>query len=129
MPKYSSSRARMGGARRTASAARADWPRGVMMWPGTLWLGTGTYSRGPTAMATRYEDIGGVRPKCSVFRPSARDVRATGALATASSVSGTVRVSCQLILKAGSSQQGKALRAWLSSNWVKRYGSPRLTVL
>ena len=37
---------------------------------------------------------------------------------------GTSRVSCQGILKEGSSKQGKARRASVASNWVKMYQSP-----
>src|SRR4051812_1418502 len=99
------------------------------MRPGTDKPGTGVNSKGPTASATRYEGIGGVRPNAIVLVAAAVVSSAAGALATAASAAGIASVTCHGILKAGSSQHGKAFRAWRSSNCVKRYGSPRLTVL
>jgi hypothetical protein len=74
---------------------------------------------GPTTKATRYVDIGMVSAKRMRTRPSSRAERSSsGPLDTASRSSATSSVTPKTALKAGSSQQGKARRASVASNWV-----------
>ena len=81
-------------------------------------------SNGPTPNATRYDGSGRVCRNRTSFIPSPAAVSfATGVLDTAVRVTGTRRVSSQGIFAAGSSTQGKARRASVSSNWVKEYQS------
>ena len=80
-------------------------------------------------MAMRYDGSGLVFAKRIVFWPSFFDSEATGVFETASYCSGIVSVSSYGILKPGSSQHGKAVRASMAWNCVKRYGVPSFTVI
>ena len=67
--------------------------------------------------------VGGHAPWCRRSGPGARPSPSgsppiSAALETAKRSSGTSRVMAKVALKAGSSQQGKARRAWVDSNWV-----------
>ena len=78
-----------------------------------------TAARSPTMKASRYVDIFGVGAKRISFVPSLAGVSASGmVLDTAVSSDGMRRVSSKVALAAGSSQQGKARRASVASNWV-----------
>ena len=98
-------------------------PFTVTTRPGTDMPGIGTVSNGPTARASRYEGSGGVRLKTTVFDAPAGVSLSTGVLETARLAAGTMRVSWYGILNEGSSQQGKARRASVASNWVNAYQS------
>ena len=80
----------------------------------------GVYSKRPTARASRYEGNGFVCAKRMVFVSPSFDSEATGVFETASYSAGMTTVSWKGILKAGSSQTGKARRASMASNWVNR---------
>src|SRR5262249_54068067 len=76
-------------------------------------------SSSPTTRATRYVDILMVSAKRTTLRPSPVGSSDTIAvLEIAVSRSGTTRVTENTALNAGSSQQGKARRASVASNWV-----------
>src|SRR5262249_9169644 len=121
--------ARSFGAAFAASAARADAPCTVMTRPGTFMPAIGTVSKGPTAIATRYEGMGGVGWNVTTRLAPARDSVATGVVPPARPATGTRGVIRHGILNSGSSQQGNASRASVSSNWVKRYACPPVTTL
>ena len=85
--------------------------------PATRW--TSVASSGPTTNATRYVDIGMVSAKRMRTRPSSVPARSTSAaLETARSPLSTTSVMAKVAFMSGSSKQGKALRAWVDSNWV-----------
>src|SRR5436309_13873256 len=111
----------MAGVTLTASAAMARAPLTVTTRPGTERPGMGTVSGGPTAIAIKYEGSGLVRANSTRVTAPVRRWRAIGVLLTARSPAGTTSVMVQGILNSGSSQQGNASRASVSSNWVKRY--------
>src|SRR5213078_2868982 len=76
-------------------------------------------SRGPTAKARRYVDIRGVSANLTRRVPSPRSFSSIGGVFdTAVIPSGTTRDTSKVALAPGSSQQGKARRASVDSNWV-----------
>ena len=76
-------------------------------------------SNGPMTKATRYVDIFMVGAKLTVRWPLPRSVfEVTGELEYAARWLGTVRLTWNVALKDGSSQQGKARRASECSNCV-----------
>src|SRR5262245_43240283 len=98
-----------------------------MTRPGTDNPGIGVVSSGPTAIATRYEGIGGER--LNVTRRLRPEVvsEAIGMFETARCSFGTTSVTSQGILNSGSSQHGKASRALAASSCVKRYALPPIS--
>mmetsp|Transcript_21651 Transcript_21651/g.56511 ORF Transcript_21651/g.56511 Transcript_21651/m.56511 type:complete len:291 (-) Transcript_21651:554-1426(-) len=78
-----------------------------------------TFSNSPTTMATRYDDMIGVVSNRTVRVPSPfLESLTTGMFPRATKLSGTVSVTLNRALTAGSSQHGNARRASVASNCV-----------
>ena len=120
----------MSSAAPASSAMDSSAPRPLAAMPRTcscrLRIGFGgsgggvTTSKGPIDQASRYVGSGSVVAKRIDLKPEGSCFCSSSlVLATAMSAAGTVRVTSKGVLNAGSSKQGKALRASIASNCVK----------
>ncbi len=92
---------------------RSGTPRTSTGFEGTI---------GPTASATRYEEIGGVSENDTIRRPPFVSSETALPFASTSLPAGASTVSAQRALNAGSSKQGNTRRASAASNWVTASG-------